>query len=56
MYMPYGFLGMMDDTVGITNTGYTAVEMKSFINVKTAEKNVNADPQNVRTLKYPENK
>ena len=36
--LPIGFLGMVDDVVGITELGYKASELNSILNVKTAEK------------------
>ena len=36
--LPIGFLGMVDDVVGVTEAGFKASELNSVINVKTAEK------------------
>ena len=36
--LPVGFLGLVDDIVGITEAGHKAQQLNSFINVKTAEK------------------
>ena len=36
--LPVGFLGMVDDIVGITEAGFKAQKMNAFINLKTAEK------------------
>ena len=41
---PVGFLGMVDDIVGITQAGYKANQLNSFINVKTAEKGLQFGP------------
>ena len=35
-----GFLGLVDDIICITEAGYKAQEMNAFINIKTAEKNL----------------
>ena len=36
--LPIGFLGLVDDIVGITEAGFPAVQLNTFMNVKTAEK------------------
>ena len=36
--LPVGFLGLVDDIVGITEAGYMAQQLNAAINVKTAEK------------------
>ena len=41
---PVGFLGMVDDIVGITEAGYRASQLNTFMNVKTAEKNLQFGP------------
>ena len=38
--LPVGFLGLVDDVVGITEAGCRAQMLNSFINVKSAEKNL----------------
>ena len=42
--LPVGFLGMVDDIVGITEAGYQASQLNAFINVKTAEKTLQFGP------------
>ena len=37
--LPVGFLGLVDDIVGITEAGYKAQQLNAFINLKSAEKN-----------------
>ena len=37
-YIPIPILGMIDDTIGITEAGFKACQMNSFMNVKTADK------------------
>ena len=36
--LPIGFLGLVDNIVGITEAGYKAQQLNTFINQKTAEK------------------
>ena len=36
--LPIGFLGLVDDIVGITEAGFKAQELNAYINIKTAEK------------------
>ena len=38
--LPIGFLGLVDDIVGITEAGYKAQQLNAFINLKTAEKSL----------------
>ena len=38
--LPVGFLGMVDDIVGVSEAGKDATKMNSFINLKTAEKSL----------------
>ena len=42
--LPIGFLGLVDDIVGITEDGYKAAELNAFINIKTAEKSLQFGP------------
>ena len=42
--LPVGFLGLVDDTVGITEAGFKASQLNSIINVKTAEKTLQFGP------------
>ena len=37
--LPVGFLGLVDDIIGITEAGVDAQKLNAFINIKTAEKN-----------------
>ena len=37
--LPVGFLGLVDDIVGITEAGYKAHQLNAVMNVKTARKN-----------------
>ena len=36
--LPIGFLGLVDDIVGITEAGHKALQLNTFINQKTAAK------------------
>ena len=36
--LPVGFLGLVDDIIGVTEAGIKAQEMNAFINMKTAQK------------------
>ena len=38
--LPVGFLGLVDDIIGVTEAGLNAQKMNAFINIKTAEKNL----------------
>ena len=43
--LPLGFLGLVDDIVGITEAGFKASQLNSVINVKTAEKTLQFGPK-----------
>ena len=36
--LPVGFLGLVDDIVGVTEAGHKAQQLNAFMNLKTAEK------------------
>ena len=36
--LPIGFLGLVDDIVGVTEVGFKAAQLNTFINLKTSEK------------------
>ena len=48
--LPVGFLGLIDDIVGITKTGIDAQKMNSFINLKTAEKGLRFGVSKCKTM------
>ena len=48
--LPVGFLGLVDDIVGITETGIKAQKMNSFINLKTAEKGLRFGVAKCKTM------
>ena len=45
--LPVGFLGLVDDIVGITEAGFKAQQFNAFINVKTAEKTLQFGPKSM---------
>ena len=45
-----GFLGMVDDIVGITESGHRASELNALINVKTAEKTLQFGPSKCKYM------
>ena len=48
--LPVGFLGMVDDVVGITEAGHKASELNAFINVRTAEKTLQFGPSKCKYM------
>ena len=48
--LPVGFLGLVDDIIGITEAGYKAQELNAFINVKTAEKSLQFGPKKCKSM------
>ena len=48
--LPIGFLGMVDDIVGITEAGHKASELNAFINIKTAEKTLQFGPSKCKYM------
>ena len=48
--LPVGFLGLVDDIIGITEAGYKAQELNAFINVKTAEKSLQFGPTKCKSM------
>ena len=45
-----GFLGLVDDIVGITEAGYKAQQLNTFINVKTEEKMLQFGPKKCKSM------
>ena len=43
-------LGMVDDLIGVTEAGYQAKQMNTFINVKTAEKTLQFGPSKCKSM------
>ena len=54
--LPVGFLGLVDDIVGVTETGIAAQKMTSLINLKTAEKKIIKKKIKEKALYYVVNK
>ena len=48
--LPVGFLGMVDDVVGITEAGHKASELNAFINIRTAEKTLQFGPSKCKFM------
>ena len=46
--LPVSILGLVDDMLGITEAGFQAQQMNTFMNVKTAEKKLQFTPPIVR--------
>ena len=45
-----GFLGLVDDIIGVTEAGVKAQNMNTFINLKTAEKTLQFGPTKCKTM------
>ena len=45
-----GFLGLVDDIIGVTEAGVKAQKMNTFINLKTAEKTLQFGPTKCKTM------
>ena len=43
-------LGLVDDTIGVTEAGYKAQQMNAFFNIKTAEKGLQFGPSKCKTI------
>ena len=48
--VPIGICGMMDDVIGVTESGVKAQLMNSLLNVKTAEKRLQFGPDKCHTM------
>ena len=48
--LPVGMLGLVDDTIGVTEVGYKAQMMNAFFNVKTAEKSLQFGVKKCKTM------
>ena len=48
--LPVGFLGLVDDIIGVTEAGIKAQEMNTFINMKTAEKCLQFGPTKCKSM------
>ena len=48
--LPVGFLGLVDDIIGVTKAGIEAQQMNAFINMKTAEKCLQFGPTKCKSM------
>ena len=48
--VPVGILGQIDDLIGVTEAGYKAQQMNSYLNVKTADKYLQFGPSKCKTM------
>ena len=48
--LPVGILGLVDDTIGVTEAGFKAHMMNGFINTKTAEKSLQFGVKKCKTM------
>jgi hypothetical protein len=48
--LPIGFLGLVDDIIGVTEVGFKAQMMNAFMNVKTAEKTLQFGPSKCKSM------
>ena len=49
-YIPIGLLGMIDDLAGVSESGSKAIQLNAFVNLKTAEKNLQFGPDKCHTI------
>ena len=48
--VPIPLLGQVDDLLGVTEAGYKAKQLNSFVNVKTANKDLQFGPEKCKTM------
>ena len=48
--LPVSMLGLVDDTIGVTEAGFKVQQMNAFINVKTAEKSLQFGPKKCKSM------
>ena len=48
--LPISMLGLVDDTIGVTEAGYKAQQMNAYFNVKTAEKGLRFGPSKCKSM------
>ena len=48
--LPIGFLGLVDDIIGVTEAGMKAQKLNAFINAKTAEKTLQFGPTKCKSM------
>ena len=49
-FIPVGILGQIDDLIGITEAGYKAQQMNSYLNVKTGDKYLQFGPDKCKAM------
>ena len=49
-FVPVGILGQIDDLIGVTEAGYKAQQMNSYLNVKTADKYLQFGPDKCKSM------
>ena len=54
--LPVGFLGLVDDIVGITEAGCKAQMLNSFMNIKSAEKRLQFGATKCKSILVGKNK
>ena len=54
--LPVGFLGLVDDIVGVTEAWFKAQQLNSFMNVKTAEKSLQFGASKCKSMLVGKNK
>ena len=50
--VPIPLLGQVDDLLGVTEAGYKAKQLNSFVNVKTADKDLQFGPEKCKTMTF----
>ena len=48
--VPIPLLGQVDDLVGVAEAGYKTKQLNSFVNVKTADKDLQFGPEKCKTM------
>ena len=54
--LPVSILGLVDDMVGVTEVGYQAQQMNTFMNIKTAEKSLQFGSTKCKSMLIGKNK
>ena len=49
-YIPIGILGQVDDLIGVTEAGFQAIQMNSYLNVKTSDKYLQLGHNKCKTM------
>ena len=49
-YIPVPILGLIDDTIGVTEAGYKAIQLNSFMNVKTSDKYLQFEQEKCKSM------